>query len=163
MLVFGYGNISRGDDALGPMLLHLLETQRFESTTVEYLEDFQLQVEHALDLANRDLVLFIDASVACEAPFSFTRLHPQRDVTYTTHALHPADILYTYQQVTGQSPPPAFLLTVRGESFELGEPLSTAAKTHLQASVAFLQQLSHTVTVAAWHAFLDSPKSTNDS
>ncbi|HSN23305.1 MAG TPA: Ni/Fe hydrogenase, partial [Methylomicrobium sp.] len=120
-----------------------------------YLEDFQLQVEHALDLSDRDLVLFIDASVAGTAPFSFTRLYPQRDITYTTHALHPAAILYVYQQVTGQTPPPSFLFTVRGETFELGEPLSPTAQTNLQASIAFLQQLNTAVTVTAWQALAD--------
>ena len=37
----------------------------------ELLEDFQLQIEHALDLAGRRLALFIDAGTGTPAPFAF--------------------------------------------------------------------------------------------
>ncbi|MDP2785684.1 MAG: Ni/Fe hydrogenase, partial [Sulfurimicrobium sp.] len=63
LLVFGYGNPSRGDDALGPLLLEQLAALNLPH--VELLTDFQLQVEHAVDLQGRERVLFIDASVSC--------------------------------------------------------------------------------------------------
>ena len=57
VLVFGYGNLSRGDDALGPLLLEAIErSPKAVLESVEILSDFQLQIEHALDLENRDLV-----------------------------------------------------------------------------------------------------------
>ena len=39
-----------------------------QAERVEFLEDFQLQVEHALDLVGRERVLFVDASVDCATP-----------------------------------------------------------------------------------------------
>ena len=48
LLVFGYGNPSRGDDALGPALVDWLRRQRRGGAEVELLTDFQLQIEHAL-------------------------------------------------------------------------------------------------------------------
>lgn len=141
LVIFAYGNPSRGDDALGPNLLYLLEEMYSTNEYFDFIEDFQLQVEHALDLENCDLALFIDASVSCPPPFTFSRLQPQQDSSYTTHALHPAAILYVYQQIKGFSPPPAFLLSIRGEHFELGEPLSEAANHNLAAAWQFVKQL----------------------
>ena len=49
LLIFGYGNPSRGDDALGPELLGLLEGERERRPgweTIETQTDFQLQIEH---------------------------------------------------------------------------------------------------------------------
>lgn len=150
VVIFAYGNPSRGDDALGPTLLYQLTQEDTFNKKITCIEDFQLQIEHALDLEDKDLALFIDASVSCSPPFTFTRLYPVRDDTFTSHALHPAAILYTYQRIKEQAPPPAFLLSVRGEQFELGEPLSSTAQVHLAKAYAFLQQLCHTPEIEAW-------------
>ena len=48
-------------------------------------------------------------------------------MTHTTHALAPESVLDVYAQLRRVPPPPSFALCVRGESFELGEGLSTRA------------------------------------
>ena len=48
VVVFAVGNPSRGDDALGPLLMAGLEQQDWPG--VQLVSDFQLQIEHALDL-----------------------------------------------------------------------------------------------------------------
>ena len=58
LLVFGWGNPSRGDDALGPLFVERIEA--LELPGVSCLTDFQLQVEHALDIQDRRQVLFVD-------------------------------------------------------------------------------------------------------
>ncbi|WP_045225462.1 hydrogenase maturation protease [Methyloterricola oryzae] len=138
VLVFAYGNPSRGDDALGPSALdHLADCAH---PGIELLGDFQLQVEHALDLEQRRLVLFIDADASCSAPFRFIRLQPARDRSYTTHAMSPAAVLQVFEDLRGE-PPPCFLLGIRGYRFELGEPLSEAARANLEAAARFLDAL----------------------
>ena len=144
LLILAVGNPSRGDDALGPLFLERLaelREQRGNGDEVELLTDFQLQIEHAVDLENRALALFVDASVSCPPPFQFTRLQPARDTSYTSHALSPAAVLHVYQQINHAPPPPAFQLAIRGERFELGEPLSAAAEANLAAALAFARQL----------------------
>ncbi len=135
VLVFAWGNPSRGDDALGPALLDLLETRQRETAElghVELITDYQLQVEHALDLQGRERVLFIDASVSAQAPYVLSVLLPQRDSSYTTHAMSPAAVLAVYEQINDEPPPPAWLLSIRGYDFELGQPLSAQARSNLQ-------------------------------
>jgi hydrogenase maturation protease len=158
LLILACGNPSRGDDALGPLFLDRLaelRDQRSDWNDVELLTDFQLQIEHAVDLENRALTLFVDASVSCPAPYQFTRLQPIRDSSYTSHALSPAAVLHVYQQIHHAPPPPAFQLAIRGESFELGEPLSAAAEANLAAALAFADRLFTTPQIEIWRQFAE--------
>jgi hydrogenase maturation protease len=132
LLVLAVGNPSRGDDALGPALAERLEAAGLPG--VEVLTDFQLQVEHALDLVGRTRVIFIDAGTGTPPPFEFRRLGPAADFLHTSHALSPEAVLATYQRLQGQPPPESWALCVRGESFELGEAFSEDAAEHLEAA-----------------------------
>lgn len=138
VLVLGWGNPSRGDDALGPELVGRLEALAADRPRWRhhvFLTDFQLHPEHALDLAERDLVLFADASIEVRAPFSLSRVAPAQDRSFTTHAMSPSAVLAVYRQMFDQEPPHAYLLAIRGEAFELGEPMGTAAAHHLEAAL----------------------------
>ncbi len=149
VLLFGYGNLSRGDDALGPLLLEYAESH-CGLDEVEVLTDFQLQIEHALDLENRRLVLFVDASVACVDAFDFTVLEPARDKSYTTHAMSPAAVLDVYQSIKNQTPPPCFLLSIKAEQFELGDGLSANAETNLVEACSFAGRLLSNPDLGFW-------------
>lgn len=157
LLIFGYGNPSRGDDALGPLLLERLAALKLPH--VELLTDFQLQVEHALDLQGRERVLFIDASASCAPPYAFAQLSPQKDTSYTSHAMSPAAVLHAYCELYG-TPPPAWLLAVRGESFELGDVLSEGATNSLDAAFRLLEKLCAGAGYQAWDQFIMPPEKT---
>jgi hydrogenase maturation protease len=136
-LVFGWGNLSRGDDALGPLFIEQLREAWSSDSGVECLEDYQLQIEHALDLVGRQRVLFVDASLTCPAPFEVTQVRAVQDASFTTHAMSPQALLQVYQQLRGEAPPPCTLLAIRGESFELGEPPSVEALANLAAALTW--------------------------
>ena len=129
VLIFTYGNPSRGDDALGPAMFKMLEESPLDN--VDLLTDFQLQIEHALDLKQREYILFIDAGIDCKAPYEMQQLHAVKDDSYTSHAMSPASVLAVYQQVFHSAPPPAFLLTIKAYEFGLGQDMSNAAKNNL--------------------------------
>jgi len=149
ILVFGYGNLSRGDDALGPLLINHIESH-CDLTEIEILTDFQLQIEHALDLEHRSLVLFVDASVACINTFDFSQLSAARDKSYTTHAMSPAAVLAVYVSIKKQTPPPCFLMSIKAESMELGADLGKSAKNNLQQACLFVKQLLQEPTLNHW-------------
>jgi len=132
-LVIAIGNPSRGDDALGPLAGQRLAAMRLRD--VEVLTEFQLQVEHALDLLGRRRVVFIDASTGISAPFALERQAAEADRSVTTHALSPAALLQQFRDLTGEDPPPAWVLAIRGEAFELGAPMSPSAQAHLDAAL----------------------------
>jgi len=155
ILIFGYGNLSRGDDALGPLLLDYL-ADKIDSNKIEIQTDFQLQIEHALDLENRQLVLFVDASVNCKTAFNFSRLQADKDKSYTTHAMSPTAVLQVYQDIKKQTPPPCFLLSIQGISFELGEELCLQAQDNLQHAIQFTDQLLKTAEINFWNQQLEN-------
>lgn len=151
VVIIGYGNPSRGDDALGPLLLERLALcPDIGPGLYEPITDFQLQIEHVTDLKQRDLLLFADASVAAPAPFGFTRLTPLQDHSYSSHSLSPATLLAVFEQVYGTTAPPAYLLTIPGYAFELGEPLSHPAAEHLKQAVDFVRSLLQQPQRTCW-------------
>ena len=148
LVIFGWGNESRGDDAFGPLLLRRAEALGL--TDVTAVEDFQLQIEHALDLEGADAALFIDAGRDTPAPFAFREIAPRFGATHTTHALAPESVLGVYVQIKGVAPPPAFALCVRGESFGLGEGLSSEGAIRLEQAWDFCRELMAERFFAVW-------------
>ena len=149
ILLIGYGNPSRGDDALGCLLLDTLE-QTIDLTDIDLLTDFQLQIEHALDLQHRQLVLFADAEVNARQAFTFTELQAVKDNSFSSHAISPASVLEVYQNITGLPAPPCFLLSIQAESFELGEGLSATAKANFDLACEFVGQLFNNPQLDFW-------------
>ncbi len=157
LLVIAIGNESRGDDALGPLLLRRLQ-QEFADAAIEFIEEFQLQVENSLDLQGRALVLFLDAGKNTPTPFSFYPAKPHRMEGHTSHTIAPEELLGVYAAVTGETPPPAYVLCAAGESFELGEALSEAATRHLEAATVFAIQLLKKPSPEFWGSPLQVPQ-----
>ncbi|MFZ4536135.1 hydrogenase maturation protease [Propionivibrio sp.] len=153
ILLLAIGNESRGDDALGPFLARRLQTW-LESigmdSQVEIIEEFQLQIEHTLDIKDRQLVLFIDAGQGTPVPFNFHEARAKRMDGHSTHSVAPESLLGLYVTVNEASPPPAFILCLAGVSFELGAPLSAMAALHLDQCFAYCQRLFHQPTLLSW-------------
>jgi hydrogenase maturation protease len=147
-LVIAIGNASRGDDALGPSVGEALRADGcFDGTAAALIEVYQLQIEDALELAGRDAVLFIDArrprrdqrGVATAAAVEIDPLEPVPRPAAFTHALTPSALLAVAQRLAG-SAPPAWLLAIDGEAFELGAPLSAAASARMTPALALARE-----------------------
>jgi hydrogenase maturation protease len=136
-LIIGIGNPSRGDDALGPLAIEALEALNLPG--VECLTDFQLQVEHALDLEGRSRVIFIDAAASGQESYQFGSLTPTSETLHTTHALPPEAVLGACIRIGIAIPSQAHVLGIRGYCFELGDGLSPQARINLKAALIFLK------------------------
>jgi len=156
IVVFGWGNDARGDDALGPLLLRRIAALR--APDVETIEEYQLQIENALDLRDVDAALFIDASRDAIAPFSFEEISSRLERTPTTHALSPAAVLDVFARISGRAPPPAFMLGLSGEQFALGAGLSATGRAALAAAGLFCDDLMATRDLAHWRRRSDEAK-----
>jgi hydrogenase maturation protease len=140
VLVLAVGNPSRGDDALGPLLAERVEAAGLAD--VEVIVDYQLQVEHALDLVGRERVIFVDAGVGTLPPFEFRRVVPAADFLHTSHTLSPEAVLATFVRVQGEPPPECWVLCIRGERFGLGDDLSEVACERLEAACRALPAMT---------------------
>jgi hydrogenase maturation protease len=134
-LVLGIGNPGRGDDGLGPGLIERLEGERLQGVDLD--SNYQLNVEDALACSQYQAVIFVDASESGGGPFEFAELASAREIAFTTHELSPASVLALSEELYGGRPK-AWLLTIRGYVWELGEGLSTQAVRNLDLTLTFL-------------------------
>lgn len=141
-LVIAVGNPSRGDDAVGPLLADRLtswlsnEARTPDGSAphdVAVMCDQQLMVEHAYDLRDRDRVLFIDAAAKQGEPVQWQPIEASASgPALSSHQCTPSQLLHLCAHTLQIPPPPAWLLSLHGEGFELGAPVSAA----MQAAMA---------------------------
>lgn len=138
VLVIGYGNPGRQDDGLGPRLAEKLEGLALTGVVIE--SDYQLNVEHAHDLANYRTVVFVDATLETEddAPFLFKKIEAGSSGTFSTHSLPPETVLRLAQDLF-QAETEAYVLGIKGYAFdEIAEGLTELAEQNLDAARSFL-------------------------
>jgi hydrogenase maturation protease len=124
VLVLGYGNPAREDDALGPMVAERISEMGIDGVDVDC--DYQLAVEDAHAVAEHDAVVFVDAAVEGPEPFSWRKLEPPGEhsgvaagvESFSTHALSSAGVLALARELF-HSRAPAYELGIRGYSFRM--------------------------------------------
>lgn len=147
VVVLAWGNEARGDDGIGPALAAHLAANW---PSIALVVDDQLQLEHALDLSDRSLALFIDAGHGTPAPYSFYETTARSGLTHTSHALTPEAVLDVAARI-GITAPRSFVLCVRGERWGLGDALSAEAEARLEAARGLVDRLLADPDVDSWH------------
>lgn len=135
MLLIGYGNQGRGDDGLGPAFTARVEEKGIKGLTID--TDFQLTVDHALMVSQATAVVFADASMNSEEPYSFEKISPVDNADIASHSLTPAAVLSLSKTLYGHAPE-AFVLGISGSVFgDIREGLSEEAVCNLDLAEAF--------------------------
>ena len=141
VLLIGYGNVLRGDDALGPMAVELLRPVLTGRVTgVELLSCHQLAPELAERLAHCELALFVDAADHGEpGTVRVQRLSPEAvDLASLTHYVQPSALLALARELYGRAPE-ALLVTGAGATFDDARALaSQAARRCRKFAASFL-------------------------
>jgi hydrogenase maturation protease len=137
VLVLGYGNPGRQDDGLGPAAV--AEIDRLGWPNLTAFDNYQLNIEDALEVAAHDVVWFVDAAKTGTAPYAVHDVLPASTIDFTSHILRPEAVLAIARQCYGGSPP-AFLLAIRGYAFEFIEALTPGARENLRAALAMLTE-----------------------
>jgi hydrogenase maturation protease len=144
IVVIGYGNTLRGDDGVGRQVAEAVAG--WNLSQVQALSVQQLTPELAEAVANARFVLFVDARpVDCGPSVSVQSLKPGTLKAPLGHSGDPRALLTLAQTVYGRCPH-AYLITVPGLNFELGEGLTRAAHhgkaVALREIRAFVQDLA---------------------
>jgi hydrogenase maturation protease len=114
----------------------IIEHQGLAGVTVE--SNYELTVEDAAAIADHDAVVFVDASLQGEEPFTFVRLATARGLSFSSHALEPSAVLALAHDLFDSSAP-GFLMGIRGYEFDgFGERLSNRAEINLAVAAQFL-------------------------
>ena len=139
LIVLAWGNISRGDDAAGPVLSDKIQKLNLDGGVLQ--EDLQLNIEHVMDLHSQIPVLFIDASSKPRQGYYLERISPEPDSSISTHSVSPSALLHLFEKTNGSSAPEAFMLHISGKEFELGEAVSQHTQAALELAWEYLQDL----------------------
>lgn len=134
VLIIGYGNELRGDDAAGYRLaLRLTDDPRLSGVRV--LVRRQLTPELALDISQAEQVILLDASTEVPAgDVAVRELRPRKDASPAwSHHLRPEALIGLAEQLYGASPP-VHLVSVGVASLQLDQRLSTAVDGALDAA-----------------------------
>jgi len=135
ILVLGYGNPGRQDDGLGPAVAAAIDRLGWSNITA--YDNYQLNVEDALEVAEHDVVWFVDATKAGPSPYDVRDLSPAPTIEFTSHIVRPEAILAIARQYYGKTPQ-AFLLAIRGYQFEFVEELTARAADNLRVALTML-------------------------
>lgn len=133
--VIGYGNPGRGDDGLGQAFAARIDAVQPPGVIVS--TDYQLTVDHGLLITDADQVVFVDALMRSETPFTFAPVAPDLRHDLTSHSLTPAAVLALSATLFGAQPE-AYVLGISGHEFgEVKEGLSVSARSNLTDATAF--------------------------
>jgi hydrogenase maturation protease len=133
--VYGFGNPGRQDDGLGPMIIDKLDNDNIQGITTDC--NYQLNIEDADNISESDVVIFVDASIDAEEPFTFKRIEPSAEITFTTHSMSPESVIALCGDIYGRIPE-AYVLAVRGYEWEMFEGLSEKAMYNFNEAYHFL-------------------------
>jgi hydrogenase maturation protease len=146
ILIIGYGSTLHSDDGVGPRIAEAVAEWRTPGLAT--IAPIQLTPELAEHIARADEVFFIDAAVKPIKPhnphrsFGLARLGPAHDAhELGQHFGDPRALLALAQQLYGAHPK-AWLITVPGTNFGLGESLSPQTQRGMDEVLHYLRTLT---------------------
>jgi hydrogenase maturation protease len=142
ILVYGYGNPGRQDDGLGIALTQRLAAWVSDNQIpgVEFDNNYQLNIEDAAAIAQKDLVIFADASEEDIEDFCVSQVDSSSKVSFTTHAASPGYIVQLCKELF-QKEPLVLLLHIKGYEWAFQEGLSERARENLDRALEYMKTL----------------------
>ena len=138
-LLVGYGNTLRQDDGVGWWIASQL-APRYCDSEVAVVCVHQLLPEIAQSVAESEQVVFVDACIEGPAGCVTVQQIEPASAIGEAHALHPPEILRLAHHLYGVCPP-AWLVTIAGETFELGDTLSDPVQAAIPRAVEEISQI----------------------
>lgn len=138
LLIIGYGNPFRGDDAAGCITAERLLEQTADPD-VEILAVHQLTPELMEPVSRAGRVIFVDAALG-DTPGEIveTEISPRQDSRPFSHYASP-EALVAGAQALYHAAPRATLITMTAATFELGAPLSAAVTQAVETVIRWIR------------------------
>ena len=138
VLVIGYGNTLRGDDAAGVHAAELIAKRHPEIVCVRL---HQLVPELAEQIASSDLVFFIDAQKNITQPKAQLLMPNLEADQPQTHFISPESLLALSQQLYEHMPAKAYVVGIPASRFEFSEELSAQTNLALRECVELVDRM----------------------
>jgi hydrogenase maturation protease len=123
ILIVGYGNPLRSDDAVGQRMALILE-QRLKAEEIQVMTAYQLTPELVEPIRHVRLVIFIDARVGkTPGTINWQTVAPETGAGAFTHNVSPAILLGAANALYGVTPV-GILISIVGATFDYSSELS---------------------------------------
>ncbi len=142
ILIYGYGNPGRQDDGLGNAFVDHIEKWAKENQVegLEFDSNYQLNIEDADAISDKDIAIFVDASVEELDDFCISKVTESSKMSFTTHAASPGYIVDLCKSIY-QKAPPTYLVHIRGYEWEFMEGLTDKAVANLELALDHIKPL----------------------
>ena len=139
ILVYGYGNPGRQDDGLGNAFIEQLdkwiESEGLTNVTTD--TNYQLNIEDADAIADKDIVIFVDASIEPIEDYILTKVQSSDSkIEFTMHAVSASFVLDLCQKLY-KTFPATYLLHIKGYEWDFKECLTDKANRNLMKALEF--------------------------
>ena len=141
ILFYGYGNPGRNDDGLGNAFVKKMDewTQTIGIQNIETDSNYQLNIEDADAIKDKQVVLFVDASIEEIDDFCISRVESSDStIEFTMHAVSTSFVLDLCQKVYNKSPK-TYLLHLKGYEWDFAEGLTDKAKANMDKALRLIQ------------------------
>lgn len=147
IVVIGFGNALRGDDAIGRVVVEQLARNWPQVVTVAVT---QLVPELATLVASARAVIFVDACVDARNDVEIRELTPACPISRRFHDTGPRELLALSRSCYSRSPL-AWLVIVHGSEFGYSDELSPAAAANTQRAVLEIERLVEQLSLRELH------------
>ena len=140
VLIYGYGNPGRQDDALGNEMAERVQEwiEEHGLRCMETDSNYQLNIEDAEKISDWEVVVFVDASQEDIHEYKFEKVDPSdAQVEFTMHAVSPAYVLHLSEKLFNKLPE-TYVLGIKGYEWDFKEGLSDNARLNLEQAFQFL-------------------------
>jgi hydrogenase maturation protease len=140
ILIIGYGNPLRCDDAVGDHIIQALEQRQIRGD-IRLMSVYQLTPELVELIRQARCVIFIDARAGGN-PGDIVRenVHPEIGTGAFTHHVSPSTLMGAAYELYGSSPE-AVLFSVTGSRFTFGETLSPDVKLAVPLALMAVEEI----------------------
>ncbi len=135
LFIYGFGNPGRQDDGMGPAIIDRLESDKIQGIVID--SNYQMNVEDAYNISGCDTVIFVDASIDAAEPFSFYKIEPSSEITFTTHTMAPESIIALCKDLYDKDME-AYVMAIKGYEWEFIEGFTPKADDNFNEAYSFL-------------------------
>ena len=140
-LIIGYGNTLRSDDGAGQIVANHMATWNLPN--VRSLAVHQLTPELAEDIANADIVIFVDVVVSSKQnseKIEIIILEDDDKYLNFGHTENPRSLLYLSKIIYNKIPK-AYWILIPAINFEFGEKISDITKKGIKQSLKKIESI----------------------
>ncbi len=142
ILIYGYGNPGRQDDGLGNLFVDTAKewVEKQGLTNIAFDSNYQLNIEDAAEISDKDIVVFVDASTEDIQDFVLEQIKPDAKVEFSMHSVSASYVVHLCNDIYDKTPK-SFLLHIKGYQWEFMEKMTLEAKANFALAFEYMKPL----------------------